>query len=163
MARVDSDYRNCPDNTVDGIQWSILNINANEPHFGDPSKWGDKCHALEIFNDFTNYYSYNPDGNYIPYDDPNYKILNRNGEVIHNCPGKVPSYIWWFETYPLEYAEFLLDTALSRGVYLQPLASNDAFYDRPLWPGSHGEEEILSDSRGRILKPFDENTLRKLR
>ena len=34
-------------------------------------------------------------------------------------------YNWWFNTYPLEYAEFLLVTALTRGVWLHPLAAND--------------------------------------
>ena len=39
-------------------------------------------------------------------------------------------YIYWFNTYPLEFAEFLLDSALARGVYLHTLTSNDAFYER---------------------------------
>ena len=65
---------NClPDNTVDGIQWSILNI-VNERNFGDKNKWGDKCHALEIFNDFTYYHSYNPQHQVSPVDAPNFKI-----------------------------------------------------------------------------------------
>ena len=37
-------------------------------------------------------------------------------------------YIWWFNTYPLEFAEFLLVTALTRGVWLHPLAANDVGY-----------------------------------
>ena len=41
-----------PDNSVDAMQWSIINI-ATEEHFGYDNKWGDRVHALEIFNDFT--------------------------------------------------------------------------------------------------------------
>ena len=37
----------------------------------------------------------------------------------------IREYNWWFNTYPLEYAEFLLVTALTRGVWLHPLAAND--------------------------------------
>ena len=37
----------------------------------------------------------------------------------------IPSYNWWFDTYPMEFGEFLLVTALSRGVWLQPLSAND--------------------------------------
>ena len=37
----------------------------------------------------------------------------------------ITEYNWWFNTYPLEYAEFLLVTALTRGVWLHPLAAND--------------------------------------
>ena len=37
-------------------------------------------------------------------------------------------YIWWFNTYPHEFAEFLLVTALTRGVWLHPLAANDVGY-----------------------------------
>ena len=39
-------------------------------------------------------------------------------------------YTWWFDTYPLEYAEFLLVTALSHGVWLHPLAANDVGYQK---------------------------------
>ena len=37
-------------------------------------------------------------------------------------------YIWWFDTYPMEFAEFLLTTALARGIWLHPLAANDVGY-----------------------------------
>ena len=36
-----------------------------------------------------------------------------------------PKYIWWFDTYPMEFCEFLLVTALTRGVWLHPLSAND--------------------------------------
>ena len=38
--------------------------------------------------------------------------------------------IKWYDTYPLEWCEFMLDKSLSCGTYLQVLAANDAFYDR---------------------------------
>ena len=41
---------------------------------------------------------------------------------------EVPSYNWWFDTYPMEFAEFLLTTALARGIWLHPLAANDVGY-----------------------------------
>ena len=37
-------------------------------------------------------------------------------------------YIWWFNTYPLEFAEFLLVTALTRGVWLHPLGPSMSFH-----------------------------------
>ena len=37
----------------------------------------------------------------------------------------IKEYSWWFNTYPLEYAEFLLVTSLTHGVWLHPLAAND--------------------------------------
>ena len=37
-------------------------------------------------------------------------------------------YIWWFDTYPLEFAEFLLTSGLSRGIWLHPLSANDIGY-----------------------------------
>ena len=40
------------------------------------------------------------------------------------------NYLYWFNTYPLEYAEFMLDSALARGVYLHTLTCNDAFYTK---------------------------------
>ena len=43
---------NIPDNGVDAMQWCIIQI-AKEEHYGPNSDWGEKCHALEIFNDFT--------------------------------------------------------------------------------------------------------------
>ena len=41
-----------PDNGVDAMQWSIINI-AEERNFHHHSPWGEKVHGLEIFNDFT--------------------------------------------------------------------------------------------------------------
>ena len=41
-----------PDNGVDAMQWSIINI-AEEKNFHHHSPWGEKVHGLEIFNDFT--------------------------------------------------------------------------------------------------------------
>ena len=45
----------------------------------------------------------------------------------HTYPNK---YIWWFNTYPLEFAEFLLVTALTRGVWLHPLGPYMSFYPK---------------------------------
>ena len=39
-------------------------------------------------------------------------------------------YFYWYDTYPLEFGEFLLDSALARGVYYHTMAANDAFYER---------------------------------
>ena len=41
-----------PDNSVDAMQWCIINM-PEEGHFAPGKEWGDKCHGLEIFNDFT--------------------------------------------------------------------------------------------------------------
>ena len=38
--------------------------------------------------------------------------------------------LFWYDTYPLEYCEFMIDNALSNGVYLQTLSANDVFYNR---------------------------------
>ena len=45
----------------------------------------------------------------------------------HKYPNK---YIWWFNTYPLEFAEFLLVTALTRGIWLHPLGPYMSFYSK---------------------------------
>ncbi len=45
-------------------------------------------------------------------------------------------YYFWFDTYPMEFAVFLLDSALARGVYYHTMCANDAFYERSL-----GEDE----------------------
>ena len=34
------------------MQWCIINM-PEEEHFGKDEPWGEKCHGLEIFNDFT--------------------------------------------------------------------------------------------------------------
>ena len=41
-----------PDNSVDAMQWCCINI-PKEKHFYAGSPWGEKCHGIEIFNDFT--------------------------------------------------------------------------------------------------------------
>ena len=46
-----SSLNNIPDNGVDAMQWCIINI-EKEKNFGQYKQFG-KCHALEIFNDFT--------------------------------------------------------------------------------------------------------------
>ena len=48
-------------------------------------------------------------------------------KLLTNIP-KTIKYIWWYNTYPLEFAEFLLVTALTRGVWLHPLCSSMPFY-----------------------------------
>jgi hypothetical protein len=50
-----------------------------------------------------------------------------NGDL---CETDQDKYYYYFDTYPLEYAEFLLDSALARGVYYHTMAANDAFYER---------------------------------
>ena len=56
------------------------------------------------------------------------KKLSFSGETMHHSTDSEDKYIWWFNTYPLEFAEFLLVTALTRGVWLHPLAANDVGY-----------------------------------
>ena len=130
-----------PDNSVDGMQWSITNI-VNDPSFKDPeklSKWGEKCHGLEIFNDFTYYYSWQPGED---------KIFN--GTLMNYTePRKVSRYHYWFNTYPLEFGEFLLDSALTMGTYLHPISANDAFYNRATVPP--GEEDPEAEGMEKIL------------
>jgi hypothetical protein len=41
-----------PDNSVDAMQWCIINM-PEEGHFGPGKDWGERCHGLEIFNDFS--------------------------------------------------------------------------------------------------------------
>ena len=64
-----ADVKTLPDDSVDAMQWSIININSQKanrvpegkskskdfPAFGQDQlhRWGEKCHGLEIFNDFT--------------------------------------------------------------------------------------------------------------
>ena len=168
-----------PDNTVDGIQWAIMNI-VNEPHFGNPMEWGEKCNGLEIFNDFTYYHSYNPEYQYTPFENPDFPIPCHNGELMNTLEEEADSYVWWFDTYPLEYAEFLLDTALSRGIHLHPLASNDASYNRqtPLADfqaqllehdsnlrmnrDTAEEDALRADPKGVTVKRLDKKMLEKL-
>ena len=113
-----------PDNSVDGIQWCVLNINTNEKHFGNKKEGWGICHGIELFNDFTYNSSYNADQTrpLTPFECPDFKIPCRNGGVMKTDDKE---YHWWFNTYPFEFAEFLLVTALSRGVWLHPIAAND--------------------------------------
>jgi hypothetical protein len=56
-----------------------------------------------------------------------------NGELgkdkKHTIDGD-DKYYYYFDTYPLEFAVFLLDSALARGVYYHTMAANDAFYEK---------------------------------
>ena len=131
-----------PDNTVDAMQWSILNINTNEPHYQDKSEGWNVCNGLELFNDFTYNRSYNADPAhpFAPLECPEFLIPCHNGgEMIIDDQ----KYVWWFNTYPLEYAEFLLVTALSRGVWLHPLAANDVGYQTV---------QTISDEAGKVIE-----------
>ena len=121
-----------PDNSVDAMQWAIMNINTNEPHYQDKNEGWNVCNGLELFNDFTYIRSYNgvdPNSGspFAPLECPGFAVPCRNGEEMKGVTDN-QKYIWWFNTYPLEYAEFLLVTALSRGVWLHPLAANDVGY-----------------------------------
>ena len=53
-----------------------------------------------------------------------------SGELMHCNDEFEPDmeYVWWYGTYPLEFAEFLLTSALARGVWLHPLSANDVGY-----------------------------------
>ncbi|XP_028408011.1 uncharacterized protein LOC114530616 [Dendronephthya gigantea] len=127
-----------PDNSVDAMQWCIINM-PEEEHFGKDQPWGEKCHGLEIFNDFTYAHSYKK----IEEDGPN------NGELSEDEKGN--KYYYWFDTYPLEFAVFLLDSALARGVYFHTMAANDAFYERS------PEENIIDEPDGRKTKLIRES------
>ena len=66
-----------------------------------------------------------------------YSFIPHYGHVFDNgsltiTPQQEPENICWYDTYPLEYCEFLLDNALSRGVYLYALSANDLFYNREI-------------------------------
>ena len=140
-----------PDNSVDGMQWSITNI-KNEKNFSEDErfqKWGETCHGIEIFNDFTYYYSWQPgeDGIF-------------NGTLMNYARRqKTARYHFWFNTYPLEFGEFLLDSALTMGTYLHPISANDAFYGRATVPISEVDPEaegmekiLLADPKGTHIK-----------
>ena len=49
-------------------------------------------------------------------------------------------YYFWFDTYPMEFAVFLLDSSLARGTYYHTLSANDAFYER-----SSGDDDSGTD------------------
>ena len=68
--------------------------------------------------------------------------------------------VTWFQTYPLEYCEFILDNALSNGVYLHTLSANDAFYDRTSQidnDGRIGKDTKLEDGRPHPLDNDEED------
>jgi len=150
-----------PDNSVDGMQWCITNI-INEEHFVEEKKlerWGEKNHGLEIFNDFVYFYSWQPlhaDG---ITDCEDVNLIN-NGTLSNYDKESLSSrYRFWFNTYPLEFGEFLLDSALTMGTYLHPTSANDAFYDRKIVPLDELDEDaegmeavLLSDPKGAIIK-----------
>jgi hypothetical protein len=149
-----------PDDSVDGMQWCIANIN-NESHFADGpreerlSKWGDRCHGLEIFNDFTLFYSWQPrsgsdgsDGSHF-----NGQLANYKEDTQEAC------YHYTYNSYPLEFGEFLLDYALTMGTYLHPISASDAFFNRKiipvqdLEPDAEGMERVLlSDPKGVLVE-----------
>ncbi|XP_028408010.1 uncharacterized protein LOC114530615 isoform X2 [Dendronephthya gigantea] len=140
-----------PDNSVDAMQWCIINM-PEEQHFGKDQPWGEKCHGLEIFNDFTYYHSYQAieDGG------PSNGELTNDPKHMINGENK---YYYWFDTYPLEFAVFLLDSALARGVYFHTMAANDAFYERSNTKDetdgtkpSQGSEHLHSDPKGGLHK-----------
>jgi len=129
-----------PDNTVDGTQWTCLNVNnaALNPHF-TKDKWGDKCHGIEIFNDFTYYYSWQPQHDQIPIYNSTIMNYGKSDDYV--------KYAYWFNTYPMEFGEFLVDTCLTRGCYLQIISANDAFYNRGFVPDPKTEEEKKDQDR----------------
>ena len=108
---------------------------------------------------------------------PTFQIPCHNGELMNTLENEAEKYIWWFDTYPLEYGEFLLDTALSRGVYFHPLASNDCSYDRntPLCDyqrqlandvinrDSAQEDALKADPKGANVKRLSVKMFNKLR
>ena len=132
-----------PDNTVDAMQWSIMNINTNEPHYQNKKEGWKVCNGIELFNDFTYNRSYNSDPAhpFAPVECPDFKIPCHNGGEMNAATDQ--KYIWWFNTYPLEYAEFFLFTSLSRGVWLHPLAANDVGYQTV---------KTISDEAGKITE-----------
>jgi len=125
-----------PDIGVDNIQWSVSNIEKEEHFNTTDKKWGDKVHGIELFNDFTYYFSWYG----------NYGIEHFNG-TVREKDGKYQAA--WYDTYPFEYCEFLLDGALSSGVYLQAMSANDAFYNTTMSyldnkPGYYSETKASS-------------------
>ena len=89
----------------------------------------NKVNVINLLFSFRRYYySYQP----IEEGGPN------NGDLATDkYPGTkrdVPYYYYYFDTYPLEFCIFLLDTALTRGVYYHTLSANDAFYKHRKYP-----------------------------
>ncbi|XP_066910545.1 uncharacterized protein [Clytia hemisphaerica] len=127
------------DESVDAMQWSICNANNPKhnivpegrstvmtfPAFGADqlSRWGDRCHGVEVFNDFTYYYSASP------LDETDDPWKGGNG-FLYNKEGTPNNYFHWFNSYPLEFGEFLVETSLRYGSYMQMVSANDAMYVR---------------------------------
>ncbi|XP_066912420.1 uncharacterized protein [Clytia hemisphaerica] len=142
-----------PDNSVDAMQWCIINANnadlnkvpeeiteTKRPLYEherkalakvrafDPNtpltRWGDKCHGVEVYNDFTYYYSASP------LDEGEDDAWKGGNGFLHDKEGTPNNYVHWFDTYPLEFGEFLVETSLRYGSYMQILSANDAMYVR---------------------------------
>lgn len=83
---------------------------------------------------------YNVDRRYFYSWLPTEKYNTYNGRPWYD-PVTNKNRIVWFNTYPLEYCEFLLDSALRRNVYLHILSANDAYYERHALPPSEVDDE----------------------
>jgi len=122
-----------PDNNcVDSIQWCVFNI-GKDPVFNNPAAIPGTCNGIELFNDFTYSASYNHDLMTVPLDASDFRIPCFNGEKMHcdvdsDHDDAFRKYIWWFDTYPFEFGEFLLTSGLSRGIWLHPMSANDVGY-----------------------------------
>ena len=70
-----------PDNSVDAMQWSVMNINTNEPHYQNKNEGWNICNGIELFNDFTYNRSYNSDPlhPFAPLECPDFEIPCNNG------------------------------------------------------------------------------------
>ena len=67
--------------------------------------------------------------------------LGGNG-FLHDNPDTTPddkNFIHWFNSYPHEMGEFLVETALRHGSYLHILSANDAMYQRSDVEVQHGK------------------------
>ena len=85
-------------------------------------KTSTPTHQNNINHYFRYFYSYQP----IEEGGPN------NGELAtpKDQRNKHEHYYYWFDTYALEFAEFLLNSGLARGSYFHTLTANDAYYER---------------------------------
>jgi hypothetical protein len=77
----------------------------------------------KLYSNFRFFFSYYP----IEKGGPNNGELGKDKK--HTIDGD-DKYYYYFDTYPLEFAVFLLDSALARGVYYHTMAANDAFYEK---------------------------------
>ncbi|XP_066932629.1 uncharacterized protein [Clytia hemisphaerica] len=160
-----------PDDSVDAMQWAICNVNSREhnkvpyghskqktfPAFGDDQldKWGDKNHGIEIFNDFTYYYSASP------LKEEGDKWLGGNG-FLHDEPGTTKNnFIHWFNSYPHEMGEFLVETCLRHGNYLHILSANDAMYERNKVEVQHADPK--SPQTTNLITNFNQHPLSEIK